>query len=299
LEGEQVGADLTVRFRRLIIIGSGLIGTSIALAVRDHCADVVLSDRDPAAARLAASIGAGTALPGGPATYRGAAADLAVLAVPPAEVPVALFEAQKHGVARAYTDVASVKQAPMAEAAGRDCDLATFIGGHPLGGREKSGPLAARAGLFLGRPWVLCPTGESTAATVAAATALARACGARPVLLEAAAHDQAMALISHAPHAVASAMAARFVDIPEPITRLAGQGARDVTRIAAGNPLLWLGIMSANAHPLADVLDDVARDLAGTAAALRTAGDTAVTDLLVRGLAGHGRIHDSQKAEGS
>ncbi|WP_235608715.1 prephenate dehydrogenase dimerization domain-containing protein, partial [Frankia casuarinae] len=74
---------------------------------------------------------------------------------------------------------------------------------------------------------------------------------------------------------------------------------RDVTRIAAGDPRLWLGIMSANAHPIADVLDEVARDLARTASALRSEGNTAVTDLLVRGRVGHGRIPDPQKVEDS
>jgi prephenate dehydrogenase len=292
-----VGADLVPR--RLIVIGAGLIGTSIALAVRDHGADVLLTDRDPAAARLAAGLGAGVVLPGGPAAYRGAPADLAVLAVPPAAVPAALRDAQKHQVAHVYTDVASVKQAPIAEAAKLGCDLTAFVGGHPLGGREWSGPLAARAGLFRGRSWVLCPTGESGAAAAATVTALVRACGARPVLMDPAEHDRAMAVISHAPHVVASAMAARFVDTPETIMRLTGQGARDVTRIAAGDPRLWLGIMSANAHPIADVLDEVARDLARTASALRSEGNTAVTDLLVRGRVGHGRIPDPQKVEDS
>jgi prephenate dehydrogenase len=130
-------------------------------------------------------------------------------------------------------------------------------------------------------------------------TALVWACRARPVLMDPAEHDRAMAVVSHAPHVVASAMAARFVDTPEPIMRLAGQGARDVTRIAAGDPQLWLDIMSANARPIADVLDEVARDLTRAAWALRSEGNTAITDLLVRGQDGHGRIPDPQKAENS
>ncbi|MBE1530663.1 prephenate dehydrogenase [Actinomadura algeriensis] len=281
--------------RRVLIIGTGLIGTSIALALRDRGTRVLLADRDPAAARLAARLGAGTVAPAVPDEP----ADLAVLAVPPPAVPAALLDAQKSGAARAYTDVAGVKEVVLAEAAELGCDMAAFVGGHPLGGRERSGPLAARRSLFRGRPWVLCPTTESGADAVACVTGLAAACGAVPVTMDAAEHDRAVALISHAPHVVASAMAARFLPAPARTLSLTGRGARDVTRIAAGDPALWFGILRGNALPIADVIDDVARDLARTAAALRAApgagpGDggaaRAVIDLLARGEAGHGRI---------
>jgi prephenate dehydrogenase len=275
--------------RSVAVIGTGLIGTSVALALRARGTRVLLADRDPAVARLAADLGAGTVPPDGP----GEPADLALIAVPPAAVAATLLEAQKRGTARAYTDVASVKELPLAQAAALGCDLGTFVGGHPLGGRERSGPLAARPDLFLGRPWVLCPTAETGADAIAAATGLALGCGGSPVTMDAADHDRAMALISHAPHVVSSAMAARFAGAAADVLGLAGQGARDVTRIAGGDPALWYGILSANAHPVADVIDAVARDLARTAAALRAeapASERPVTDLLKRGEAGHGRI---------
>jgi prephenate dehydrogenase len=283
--------EVALALRRVTVIGTGLIGTSIALAMREHGVEVLLADRDPAVARLAAELGAGVLSPGAVDEP----ADLAVLAVPPAAVATTLLDAQKRGVAWAYTDVASVKESPIAEAAELGCDLSVFVGGHPMGGRERSGPLAARPGLFLGRPWALCPTQESGAAVVAGVTELARACGATTVTMDAAEHDRAVALISHAPHVVASAMAARFTDAPQAALDLTGQGARDVTRIAGGDPGLWLGILSANAVPVADVIEEVARDLAGTAAALRElsragGADRPVTDLLVQGAAGHGRI---------
>ncbi|GAA2454887.1 prephenate dehydrogenase [Actinomadura vinacea] len=286
---------------RVLIIGTGLIGTSIALALRERGIEVLLADRDPEAARVAADMGAGVPAPATPDEP----ADLAVLAVPPPAVAAALLDAQKSGAAQVYTDVASVKGLPLAQAAELGCDLAVFAGGHPLGGRERSGPLAARPGLFLGRPWVLCPTAESTEAVVASAAALALACGANPVTMDAVEHDRAVALISHAPHVVASAMAARFTAGPERALALAGQGARDVTRIAGGDPRLWHGILAANAQPVADVIDAVARDLAAAAAGLRAAAGGVAAggaepggvgaardtlDLLARGAAGHGRI---------
>lgn len=114
---------------RIIVVGTGLIGTSIALAMRERGAEVLLSDRDEAALRLAVELGAGEALPdGGPGTP----ADLAVLAVPPAAVAVTLLDAQKRRLAAVYTDVASVKALPLEQAAGLGCDLATFVAGHPL-----------------------------------------------------------------------------------------------------------------------------------------------------------------------
>jgi prephenate dehydrogenase len=281
--------EANLALRRVAVIGTGLIGTSIALAMRDRGIEVLLTDRDPAVARLAAELGAGVVSPGCPDEP----ADLAVLAVPPPAVAATLLDAQKRGLAWFFTDVASVKERPLAEAAELGCDLSVFVGGHPMGGRERSGPLAGQAGLFLGRPWVLCPSEEACPAAVEMVTELVRACGAAPITMDAAEHDRAVALISHAPHVVSSAMAARFTGAPDAFLSLTGQGARDVTRIAAGDPMLWSGILAANGHAIADVLEEVARDLAGTVAGLRAeAGDAygPVTDLLARGMTGHARI---------
>ena len=279
--------------RRVVIVGTGLIGTSIALALCERGAEVLLSDRDAASVRLAVELGAGSALPAD--APRSAPADLAVLAVPPAAVAATLRDAQKRGLARAYTDVASVKAFPLAEAAELGCDLETFVAGHPLAGRERSGPAAARADLFVGRPWALCPTPESSAEAVSAVTALARSCGAEPLTVDAAEHDRAVALISHAPHVVAAAMAARLGDGSATALGMSGQGVRDVTRIAAGDPQLWTDILGANAEAVANVLDAVATDLASAASALRVdsaaaAGTGPVTDLLRRGNAGRAKI---------
>jgi prephenate dehydrogenase len=184
-------------------------------------------------------------------------------------VAAALRDAQRRELAHAYTDVASVKAHVLAQAGALGCDLGRFVGGHPLAGRERSGPAAARADLFLGRPWALCPTPECRPEAIAAVTALARACGAEPLTVDVGEHDRAVALISHAPHVVSAAMAAQLVDAREVALGLSGQGVRDVTRVAGGDPALWLGILAANATPVADVLDAVATDLATTAAVLR------------------------------
>jgi len=279
---------------KVVVIGTGLIGTSVALALRDRDVEVWLADSSPAAARLAAGIGAGSELPGdGPP---GGSADIVVLAVPPEAVAPALAAAQARGLGRWYTDVASVKELPLARARELGCDLAAFTGGHPLAGRERSGPAAARAGLFLGRPWAVCPLPETAPDAVAAVDGLARACGAQPVLMSAADHDRWAALVSHAPHAVAAAIAARLEHAPSGALGLAGQGLRDVTRIAAGDAGLWTQILAANAAHSSEVLAALAADLSAvsdTLARIAQGDEKAVkhlAGLLERGGAGVARM---------
>ncbi|MEE2038439.1 prephenate dehydrogenase [Nocardiopsis sp. CT-R113] len=323
--GRAGGGEHRHAVRRVTVIGTGLIGTSIALALRARDVDVTLSDPDPSSLRLACDLGAGRPLDES-ADPSAAPADVAVVAAPPAVVPAVLRRAQDRGLAHVYTDVASVKASVLAEAERLGCDMATFVPGHPMGGREKQGPGAARADLFLGRSWALCPTGKADPETVAAVAEVARLCGADPLVLDAGVHDRAVALVSHAPHVAASAVAARLVSGDAAALTLAGQGVRDVTRVAGGDPAMWTEILTHNAAPVADVLYAVAADLAATADALRGAAEEAgtggsdantavaggaapvpgtegagrppvgaevlapVRDLLERGRAGHGRI---------
>ena len=273
----------------ILILGAGLIGTSIALALRERAgADVWLADPDPTAARLAADMGAGEVFTG--SLPGGAPADVAVLAMPPEAVAVSLAGAQARGLARWYTDVASVKQLPVARARALGADMTSYVPGHPLAGREKHGPAAARADLFLGRTWALCPGPDTAAAAVDEVTAMARACGAVPVRTDAASHDRWVALISHAPHLVAAAMAARLEPAAAEALDLAGQGLRDVTRIAAGDTELWTQILAANAQPVAEVLAAVAADLTEAVRLLCDGDVKSVADLLDRGRAGVARI---------
>jgi prephenate dehydrogenase len=280
------------RLGSAVVIGTGLIGTSIALALCEQGVTVWLTDHDPAAARLAADLGAGKVLPeqlGAAARDRGSPetaaspgrrpqardgpwADLAVLAVPPAAVAPSLAAAQARRLARWYTDVASVKALPLCQAGELGCDLTSFVPGHPLSGRERSGPAAARADLFLGRPWVICPGPQTAPEAIAAVSGLVRYCHGELVRADADEHDDWVALVSHAPHLVAAAMAAQLTDAPGGALGLAGQGLRDVTRIAAGDPGLWTQILAANAAPVARVLADLAADLTAVAEALAEAG---------------------------
>ncbi|MEY9489571.1 prephenate dehydrogenase [Streptomyces calvus] len=280
--------------RTALVIGTGLIGTSAALALTRRGVTVHLADHDPEQARTAAALGAGTdAAPEGPV-------DLAIVAAPPAHVADVLADAMRRGVARGYIDVASVKGGPRRELRERGLDLAAYIGTHPMSGREKSGPLAATGDLFEGRPWVLTPTRDTDTEVLNLALELVSHCSAVPVVMDADAHDRAVALVSHMPHLVSSMVAARLEHAEEAAVRLCGQGIRDVTRIAASDPRMWIDILSANPGPVADLLTDVAADLEETVRALRALessdedkrreGATGIEDVLRRGNAGQVRV---------
>ncbi|MFH9756616.1 prephenate dehydrogenase [Streptomyces griseus] len=280
--------------RTALVIGTGLVGTSAALALAGRGIQVHLVDHDPASARTAAALGAGTdEAPEGPV-------DLAIVAVPPAHTAAVLARAMRDGVARGYLDVASVKGGPRRELEALGLDLAAYIGTHPMAGKERSGPLAATADLFEGRPWVLTPTRDTDTEVLNLALELVALCRAVPVVMDADAHDRAVALVSHTPQLISSMVAARLEEADETAVRLCGQGIRDVTRIAASDPRMWVEILSANPGPVADVLAGVAADLAETVTALRglhsadeekrRAGTDAIEDVLRRGNAGRVRV---------
>src|SRR5215831_9266285 len=260
-DAQPAGAPSTA-----VVIGTGLIGTSIALALRERGTDVWLSDTDQVAARLAADLGAGRVLDADGAP--GERAGVAILAVPPGAVARSLLAAQRRGLARCYTDVASVKELPLREATALGCDLATFVPGHPMSGRERSGPAAARADLFAGQPWAICPADETAPWCVEVVVQVARACGASPMRMSAAEHDRWVALVSHVPHVVAAVMAAQCRDAPSAALALAGPGLRDVTRIAAADIGLWTEILAANASDVRDVVLAVAGQLGAAAEVL-------------------------------
>ncbi|MBL1115840.1 prephenate dehydrogenase [Streptomyces sp. 110] len=280
--------------RTALVIGTGLIGTSAALTLVGRGVQVHLADHDAAQARTAEARGAGTqAEPEGPV-------DLAIVAVPPAYVAATVADVLRRGLARGVLDVASVKGGPRRELEALGCDLTRYIGTHPMAGRERSGPLAATADLFEGRPWVLTPTGGTDTEVLNLALELVALCRAVPVVMEDEAHDRAVALVSHTPHLLSSMVAARLQDADETAVRLCGQGIRDVTRIAASDPAMWIDILSANPGPVADVLAAVAADLDETVRALRAlqsadeakrgGGAAGIEDVLRRGNAGRERV---------
>jgi prephenate dehydrogenase len=236
-----------------LVVGCGLIGTSVALALREHGITVHLSDRDPEHVAAAVGRGAGTADPvHDPA--------LVVVAVPPRSTAAAVRAALAEHPRAVVTDVASVKGSVARDLVDVD-GLERYVGSHPMAGSERSGPLAASARLFEGRPWVVTPAPDAGDAAVRLVEEVAVMLGAVPIVMEADAHDRAVALVSHVPQVLSTLAAARLVDAPPAHLALAGQGLRDVTRVAGSDPVLWRDIITTNATEIGAVLTAVRDDL--------------------------------------
>ena len=249
------------------MVGTGLIGTSLGIALSQRGFDVTLSDPSPTAVRLARDLGAGRLATDADADD-GAAPELVVVAAPP-DVAGAVVVAQLSRWPEAVvTDVASVKGSVARWVRGHGGELARYVGSHPMAGRERSGAMAARADLFEGRAWVVVPTTESTPYAVDLTREVARAVGSVVTVMDAAEHDAAVAVVSHVPQVAASLVAGRLRELSDDAVALAGQGLRDVTRIAASDPHLWTQILAGNAEAVREVLVDLRADLDTVIAAL-------------------------------
>ena len=267
------------------IVGAGLLGTSIGLALRRHGTDVVISDVSSENLRTASGLGAG-------ATTWTAHPRLVVVAVPPDSLAEAIADALTRFPDAVVTDVGSVKQRPLQQVGERlpSSQLGRYVGSHPMAGSERSGPLAASASLFDGRPWAVTPHEGSAVPAVELVRELVATCGGTVVELSPREHDLAVARTSHLPHLLAALVAGRLAEAPRPHLALSGQGVRDVTRIAAGDPALWGQIVAANAEAIGGLLTELRTDLDRLAAALDGEAQPTVEALLGRGVAGTAAI---------
>lgn len=262
------------------VVGTGLIGTSVALACRRAGIEVLLSDVAPDHVRTASGLGAGRA------RAEGDVPRLVVVAVPPDHLGAAIRAAlDAAGPETVVTDVGSVKSAPLAEVADHPA-VSRYVGSHPMAGSERSGPLAASASLFDGRPWAISPAPDAAPDAVRAVERLVELCGAVPVRLSPVEHDRAVARTSHVPHLWAALVAGTLAGASPHHLALSGQGVRDVTRVAGGDPALYSQIIGANATAVTNLLAELQQrlDLAIDAVA---AGDRAgLESLLAHGAAG-------------
>ena len=266
-----------------LVVGTGLIGTSIAMGLRASGADVMLADIDENA--LATAI----AKSGGRAWDGAAPADVAVIATPPLSAARTMRAVAMALPSAVITDVSSVKAAVLG-ALGDVPSPERIVGSHPMAGREVSGARAAQSNLFVDRPWVITRMEHTSQAAVDAILAMVQALGAVAIERGVDEHDQAVALVSHTPQIVASALASTLVAADDQHVSLAGQGLRDTIRLAGSDPNLWTEILLANAHPVAQALDNVAAILGDTARALRVGDSAGITRMLAAGNAGRERL---------
>ena len=248
-------------FTSIAIVGLGLIGGSIALAIRDEWPGARITGIDRQAV-LAHALGSG-------AIYRGSERldglgepDLVILAAPVRQNILILGDiAQRLPATTVITDVGGTKR-DIIGAASRLPLAASFVGGHPIGGAERGGFGFARPDLFKGRPWIFTPDAAAGEAAPAAGTALHRlfafasALGAKPFTMTAGEHDRVMAFLSHLPQLAASAlMDVIGVAAGPDALRLAGRGLVDTTRLASSPPDTWRDICAANADEVGEALD--------------------------------------------
>lgn len=282
------------------IVGTGLIGASLGLALRRHGIGVLLEDPSPTAAALARDLGAGEIAGADAADAADAPGpDLVVVAAPP-DVTADVVAAQLDRWPDAWvTDVASVKGAVLQALQARRTALDRYVGSHPMAGRERSGAISAQADLFEGRTWVIAPGPQASLAAIAAVRKVAVLVGAAPVQMSPTEHDAAVAAVSHVPQVMASLVAGQLRDLPAAAISLSGQGIRDVTRIAASDPSMWTQILAGNAAAVRSVLAGVAADLDSVLAALAdldpeapsaSGARAALARVVAHGNAGHARI---------
>lgn len=237
------------------IVGAGLLGASIGLALRSKGVDTIVHDASPGALSLAIDYGAGRA------SQPGDEPGLIVVAVPPDQTATVVARELAAFPNALVTDVASVKGLPLAELRAAGADISRYVGSHPLAGRERGGAISARADLFVGRPWVIATgNGESTD-MVGVIEDLVLDLDAIPVLMTADEHDQSVALVSHVPQVIATILAKQLSAGSERALSLTGQGLRDTTRIAASDPQLWIQILAANSPTVVDILRSFRDDL--------------------------------------
>ena len=230
---------------RAAVVGTGLIGGSIGMALRGRGWHVTGRDRDPARARRALALGALDAVGEDPG------AEVTFVATPVSAVP-AEARAALAGPGL-VTDVGSVK-APVVAAV----DSPRFVGGHPMAGSEQEGVEGAHAAMFEGATWVLTPTAGTDPSAYTRVRAVVSSLGADVVAVPPDRHDELVALVSHVPHLAAASLmslAAEGAVEHAALLRLAAGGFRDMTRVAAGHPGIWPDICAENRDAIVKGLD--------------------------------------------
>ena len=250
-----VGTTAEPPFSSIAIVGLGLIGGSIALAVRERWTASRLVGVDSQAV-LAHAMGSGAIDRAFDSVAALPAVDLVVLAAPVNQNIDLLKQLASGRPDRVViTDVGGTKRAIVDAARGLPRS-STFVGGHPLGGAERGGFGFARPDLFQGRPWIFTPDGGDSADAVARLSQFVTGLGATPTTMEADQHDRLMAFVSHLPQLTASAlMEVVGRAAPPGGVRLGGRGLVDTTRLASSPASVWRDICATNADAIGDALD--------------------------------------------
>jgi cyclohexadieny/prephenate dehydrogenase len=275
-------------FDRIAIIGIGLIGSSLARAIKAEglARAVTCADANPAHAERAKTLGIVDAAGTDPAEAA-AGADLVMLCVPLGvygDVAAAIGPALKPGAI--VSDVGSVKQAVIRDVAPHLPEGVHLVPGHPVAGTEKSGPEAGFAGLFPGRWCILTPLPDTDEAVTRKVADLWRACGMTIERMEPAHHDRVLAITSHLPHLIAYTIVGTATDLEDhlrqEVIKYSASGFRDFTRIAGSDPTMWRDVFLNNREAVLDCLQRFNEDLTALQRAIRRGEGDALFDLFTR-----------------
>lgn len=242
----------SVELRKVSVVGSGLIGTSIGLALAQAGAEVVMIDSDAGAQALAQDL-VGSHNPSIPS-------QLVIFATPISALTQVINEVFSSNLDSTFMDISSVKTKIKSEVEKSMIPSQKFLLTHPMAGREVGGAVSARADLFRGRIWAFDPSGVDSVA-LAHGLKVIELCGATPLSITAEKHDAAVALTSHLPQIISSLLATQLQQGDAATLDLAGTGLRDTTRIAASSAQLWQEIIVANATALKPLLAKTIADL--------------------------------------
>jgi prephenate dehydrogenase len=243
---------------RVAVLGTGLIGTSIALAASRAGCRVTGWDLDPGTLDAAAATGGLEPRPSLEDAVDGV--DLVMVTTPIPAVATTVIKALRAAPMAIVTDAASVKQSvvDLVADSAPAADRSRFVPGHPMGGSERSGPAHASASVVDGIVWVLAADTDTSADATDRVRAWVERIGARPVMLSPARHDRLVAIVSHLPQVASSTLmgvaATEEADEPE-ILLLAAGGFRDLTRLAASHPALWSEILVANRGQVVEAIE--------------------------------------------
>lgn len=263
------------------IIGAGLIGTSIALRLKEIGWEVAISDRDKSAERLAKDLLSSHAVDFTPS--------LVVVATPPSEITSTLIAEESNHPKATFIDVGSTKTKTQVEVEAFPALFERYIGTHPIAGREQSGPQSARSDLFFGRAWILTPSPTNSSERINEVESFIRDLGATPYRMDPSEHDRLFARISHIPQILSTSLAHLVESSGEGI-ELSGQGLRDMLRLAGSNGNLWSEILLSNSKEVVTGLRDFSKLLEEIEVAIESKDKAKLIDIFRAGNFVQGRL---------
>lgn len=267
------------------IVGCGLIGTSIALRLNERGIPLILSDASEKNLLLAQDL-----IKANAGQESSVSPEIVIVATPPDAIFEVLQEQFFNYPHSTFIDVSGIKSKLLIQVEGISALAESFASVHPMAGREISGPESARADLFESRAWIISHSQKSNPLAIQLAEDLGSLMGAAIYRLDAKTHDSVIASISHLPQILSSALGVSLIGEDPANLNLAGQGLRDVSRLADSDPDLWSSLLAGNAEELLPKLALVINRLSDLGRALTTGDNEAIRNFLMSGKEGRNRI---------